>query len=257
MAHWPESMFTYVPEEKLLFSMDVFGQHYATAERFDEEVPADVLMEEAKTYYANIFMPYGGGRRPVPGEARRSGRRGDRAQPRRDLAAGCGGILAAYRDWVACRPQAKVLVLYDTMWESTRQMAEAIAAGAAQPGVQTRLFHLRQTSLTQLAAEVLDAAAVAFGCSHAQSRPDARGRGRPELLRRPASAGQGGPGLRLLRLGTGRARGGSPGHPGAGWEVLREPIRASIGRPPRCSMNAARPANCWPERRSKAAAAGR
>ena len=59
MVHWPESMFTYVPEEKLLFSMDVFGQHYATAERFDEEVPGDVLFDEAKTYYANILMPYG------------------------------------------------------------------------------------------------------------------------------------------------------------------------------------------------------
>ena len=73
MAHWPESMFTYVPEEKLLFSMDVFGQHYATAERFDEEVPADVLIEEAKTYYANILMPYGAAVRRVPGEAGRRG----------------------------------------------------------------------------------------------------------------------------------------------------------------------------------------
>ena len=91
MAHWPESMFTYVPEEKLLFSMDVFGQHYATAERFDEEVPADVLMEEAKTYYANILMPYGGGRAASRlAKLAGAGIGDDRAQPRRDLAAGRG-----------------------------------------------------------------------------------------------------------------------------------------------------------------------
>ena len=56
--------------------------------------------------------------------------RGDRAQPRRALAAGRARILAAYRDWVAHRPKAKVLVLYDTMWESTAEMAGAIVAGA-------------------------------------------------------------------------------------------------------------------------------
>ena len=59
MVHWPESMCTYVPEEKLLFSMDAFGQHYATSERFDDEADLPTVMDEAKTYYANIVMPYG------------------------------------------------------------------------------------------------------------------------------------------------------------------------------------------------------
>ena len=59
MVHWPESMFTYVPEDRLLFSMDAFGQHYATSERFDSEVDMAVVMQEAKKYYANIVMPYG------------------------------------------------------------------------------------------------------------------------------------------------------------------------------------------------------
>ena len=59
MVHWPESMSTYVPEERLLFSMDAFGQHYATSERFDDEADLPDVMQEAKTYYANIVMPYG------------------------------------------------------------------------------------------------------------------------------------------------------------------------------------------------------
>jgi flavorubredoxin len=226
MAHWPESMFTYVPEEKLLFSMDVFGQHYATAERFDEEVPAEVLFEEAKTYYANILMPYAGAMGKCL--AKLDGVEVSVIAPshgvawRRDAAR----ILAAYGDWVAQRPAAKVLVLYDTMWESTAEMARAIAAGAARPGVQTRLFHLRHTSLTQLAAEVLDAAAVAFGS--------------PTLNRGPMPAAAAAlsyfAGLRpqgkvALAFGS---YGWGPGGPEAvhhaleslHWELLRDPIRA-------------------------------
>jgi flavorubredoxin len=59
MLHWPESMFTYVPEEKLLFSMDMFGQHYSSSQRFDDEVPLCTVMAEAKAYYANIMVPFG------------------------------------------------------------------------------------------------------------------------------------------------------------------------------------------------------
>ncbi|MGO8689210.1 MAG: FprA family A-type flavoprotein [Thermoguttaceae bacterium] len=226
MAHWPESMFTYVPEERLLFSMDVFGQHYATTERFDEEVPAEVLFEEAKTYYANILMPYGAAvgksLAKLAGVALAIIAPSHGVIWRRDAAR----ILAAYGDWVAQRPAAKVLVLYDTMWESTAAMAEAIAAGAAAAGVQPRLFHLRHTSLTQLAAEVLDAAAVAFGS--------------PTLNRglMPAAAaalsyfaGLRPQGKAAVAFGS---YGWGPGGPEAvqhalqslGWELLRDPIRA-------------------------------
>ena len=62
MVHWPDSMFTYVVEDKILMPNDAFGQHYATSERFDDQVDEHVLMEEAKTYYANILMPLGSNR---------------------------------------------------------------------------------------------------------------------------------------------------------------------------------------------------
>ena len=86
MVHWPESMFTYVPEEKLLFSMDAFGQHYATGERFDDEADLPTVMDEAKTYYANIVMPYGKAVLTCLEQHRRHADRHDRAQPRSDLA---------------------------------------------------------------------------------------------------------------------------------------------------------------------------
>ncbi len=163
MVHWPESMATYVPEERLLFSMDAFGQHYAAAERFDDEVDAAALREQAKIYYANIVMPYG---KAVQTALMRL------AEAPIDMIAPSHGaiwrrgpaeIVAAYRRWAAHEPGPKVLVIYDTMWESTAAMAEAILEGASLPGVTASLIHVRRTSLTRIAAEVLEAAAVAVG----------------------------------------------------------------------------------------------
>src|SRR4030042_4195780 len=59
MLHWPDSMFTYVVEDKILMPNDAFGQHLASGGRFDDEVDEHILMEEAAKYYANILMPFG------------------------------------------------------------------------------------------------------------------------------------------------------------------------------------------------------
>jgi len=163
MVHWPDSMFTYVPEEKLLFSMDGFGQHLASTVRFDDEMALCTIMEEAKIYYANIVMPYGKIVAKVLEQA---------AALDIEMIAPSHGviwrkhipaIIAAYKDWAVCRPKRKVLVVYDTMWESTGQMAEAIMAGASLPGVEARMLHVRRADLTRVAAEVIDAAALALG----------------------------------------------------------------------------------------------
>ena len=165
MVHWPESMFTYVPEEKLLFSMDAFGQHYASSQRFDDEVPLCTVMDEAKTYYANIVMPFA---KPVAAILDRA------AELEIDMIAPSHGviwrrhipeILEAYRNWSQGRPKPKVLVIYDTMWDSTGEMARAIHEGASQAGVAAGLINVRTSNLTQIATETLDAACIAFGSS--------------------------------------------------------------------------------------------
>ena len=163
MVHWPESMFTYVPEEKLLFSMDAFGQHYATSARFDDEADLAIVMQEAQTYYANIVMPYA--------KAVLNVLDGVASLPIEMIAPSHGliwrrhvsEIVEAYRGWANHRPKPKVLVIYDTMWESTAQMARAIWEGASQPGIDAQLIFIRRSNLTHIAAETLDAAAVAFG----------------------------------------------------------------------------------------------
>ncbi|MEN6458066.1 MAG: FprA family A-type flavoprotein [Thermoguttaceae bacterium] len=163
MAHWPESMATYVPEDKLLFSMDIFGQHYATSQRFDDEVDLATVMDEAKTYYANIVVPYG--QAVLKTLDALAGVQLDMIAPSHGLIWRTHGpkIIEAYRDWANHRAKPKVLILYDTMWESTAAMAQAILEGATRPGVSVVLMHVRRTNLTRIATESLDAAAVAFG----------------------------------------------------------------------------------------------
>lgn len=163
MVHWPESMFSYMPEEKLLFSMDAFGQHCATARRFDDEEALDVLMQEAKTYYANIVMLYA---QPIARVLERA-----KELPIAMIAPSHGviwrkhiaQITGAYRDWVNYRCKPRVLIVYDTMWRSTEIMAGAILEGVQDAGADARVHHVRATNITVLATEVLEAACVAVG----------------------------------------------------------------------------------------------
>ena len=135
-----------------------------------------------------------------------------------------------------------MLVLYDTMWESTARMAEAIARGRRGRASKRQLLHLRRDGLTQIAAEVLDAAAVAMGS--------------PTLNRGPMPAAAAAlsyfAGLRpsgkvAVAFGSyGWGRGGPEAIDEAiqslGWEIFASRSRASIVRRPRCSINVARPA---------------
>ena len=182
MIHWPESMFTYIPEEKLLFSMDAFGQHYAASERFDDQMELDTVMQEAMTYYANIVMPYGKAVASVLERA--AGMEIRMIAPSHGLIwrGHVPKIIEAYHRWANHRPRPKVLVIYDTMWESTAVMARAILEGALEfsplplgegpgvraatpSGISAELIHIRRSNLTHIAGETLDAAAVAFGSS--------------------------------------------------------------------------------------------
>ena len=226
MVHWPESMATYVPEEKLLFSMDAFGQHYATDERFDDEADLPTVMEEAKTYYANIVMPYG--RAVLQTLDKLAGLDIGMIAPSHGLIwrKNSAVILANYRDWANHRPKPKVLVVYDTMWESTGAMAQAILDGASQPGVSASLVSIRRSNLTHIAAEMLDTAAVAFGSSTLN-------RGMMPMVAATLCYLEG-----LRPLGKAAFAFGSsgwgPGGPEAidqamrrmEWEIVREPLRA-------------------------------
>ena len=165
MLHWPDSMFTYVVEDKILMPNDAFGQHFATSERFDDEVDGHVLMEEAATYFANILMPL------APLITRKLEEVTKMGIPIEMIAPSHGviwrsdpsEIIKAYADWSAGVSKNKIVIVFDTMWGSTDKMARAIAEGAASQGVGVKFLSLRASNNTEAMTEILDAKAVVVG----------------------------------------------------------------------------------------------
>lgn len=165
MVHWPESMVTFCPEEGILFSNDAFGQHWASGFLFDDEVPLGELLFEAKNYYANIVTPYG----------RQVLKTLDAAAdlPIKMIAPSHGliwrthlpEILSAYRSWASGAYASKVVIFFDSMWESTARMAEEIQRGIREKSasVESVILHVRRNPLSRIAVELLDAPCTAVG----------------------------------------------------------------------------------------------
>jgi len=164
MLHWPDSMFTYVNEDKILFSSDAFGQHYAGHEKFDDQV-GDSIMPHAKKYFANILLLYSPLILKLLEKVTELGLEIDMICPdhgifwRKDP----GKIINAYAKWSLQKPEQKAVVVYDTMWHSTETMAEEIVQGIVDEGVIARPIHIRSSHRSEIMTEVLDAAAVVVG----------------------------------------------------------------------------------------------
>ena len=165
MLHWPDSMFSYLAEDKLLFSQDAFGMHLATSERYADEIAPDILEEEALRYFANILTPYSALVLQLLEKVAGLDIAIDIVAPdhgpiwRKDL----NRILELYARFAAQKPTRKAVVVYDTMWHSTEAMARAIADGLQEGGAQPRLMPLRSFHRSDVAAEVLEAGALLVG----------------------------------------------------------------------------------------------
>jgi len=165
MLHWPDSMFTYIADEGILMPNDAFGQHLATSERFDDEVEESILMEEAAKYYANILMPL------APLVSRKIRELASMGIPIRLIAPSHGiiwrsnpmKIINAYKNWSEGVSKNKIVIVYDSMWGSTTTMARAIAEGIASQGINVKFFKLRESDVTEIVTEILDAKAVIVG----------------------------------------------------------------------------------------------
>jgi flavorubredoxin len=164
MIHWPDSMFSYLKEDGILFSSDGFGQHYAGPERFDDEI-GDSIMVHAKKYFANILLLYATHIEKLIRQV---------AEMKLDLRMICpdhgviwrkdpGKIVKAYLDWCRQEPEKKAVVIYDTMWHSTEKMAEAVNAGIMAEGVPSKPMNLRAWHRSEVMTEVFDAKAVVVG----------------------------------------------------------------------------------------------
>ena len=167
MIHWPDSMFTYCPEDALLMPNDAFGQHFAASFCFADQVDQCALMEEAEKYYANILWPLSGLilkklqdlqklNLPIKVIAPSHG-----VIWRKDP----GKIINTYLAWANNQTQNKVVIVYETMWGATEKMAREIAAGLVALGKQVKIYDITQSDRTEIIADMLTAQGFLFGSS--------------------------------------------------------------------------------------------
>jgi len=159
MLHWPETMFTYLEENKILFPCDFFGSHIAYA-LYDDEV--EDLLVHAQRYFGEIMMPFRiMGQKalekikdleirviaPSHGPIHRNPER----------------ILSAYKKWVNGETKQKAIIVYVTMWNSTEKMIQPIAETLASEGVQIALYNLALADIGDIAKDLVDSKAIVLG----------------------------------------------------------------------------------------------
>lgn len=169
MLHWPESMFTYCVDEKILFSQDGFSMHLATAEIFAGKNDACIMEYEAKKYFANILLPYSA----LVNKAliRFSQLKLDiniiatAHGPIWENSAGIKKIISLWDKWANKTFFPKTCIIYDTMWGSTEMMAKVIADSINEHNIEAKVIPLSATNRSEVITELLDAGALLVGSS--------------------------------------------------------------------------------------------
>lgn len=165
MLHWPDSMATYLDGEEILFSNDAFGQHICTSKRYDDENDLSNIMEEAAKYYANILLPYN----------RLVGKAVEKTEmvPLKMIAPSHGiiwrkhvpDILAKYEQWGSGYKNDSVVIVYDSMWGATEDMARRLLEGVASTGSTVKFHRLTTSSLSDIMNDLLEAGGIIIGSS--------------------------------------------------------------------------------------------
>ena len=163
MVHWPDSMVTYIPEDKVLLPNDAFGQHIATSERFDNQIDWGIVKEEAAKYYANIVLPYGVQVKKALEVL--SGLEIDIIGPSHGIIwkDKITDIIAEYEKWCNHEHEEKAVIVYDTMWGSTEKMAWKLAEGLEEKGISVRVYNLKYSDISDIMTHVLTAKYILVG----------------------------------------------------------------------------------------------
>jgi flavorubredoxin len=163
MVHWPDSMVTYIPSDKLLLPNDAFGQHIASSKRFDDEVDWGTLKEEAAKYYANIVMPYGG--QVEKALEALSGLAIDMIAPSHGIIwrSLIPQILQEYTKWARYESDDKALIVYDSMWGSTEKIAYALREGIEEAGIPVTMNNLKTMHISDVITEVISSKLILLG----------------------------------------------------------------------------------------------
>ncbi|SKA06598.1 FprA family A-type flavoprotein [Selenihalanaerobacter shriftii] len=163
MVHWPDNMVTYSGDDKILFSNDAFGQHFASSERFVDEVSCDIAIKEAKKYYANIVFPYSFQVENVLKKV---------VDLDIEVIAPSHGliwrsfitdIVEKYKWWVTKENKEKAVIIYDTMWDSTEKIAYAIQNAFEAKGIDISMKNLDTNHISNIMTDILTAEYVCVG----------------------------------------------------------------------------------------------
>lgn len=167
MLHWPDTMFSYLTEDNILFSNDGFGQHLASEHMYNDLVNKEDLYQEALKYYGNILTPFS---KLVEGKINEIVKMG---LPISMICPSHGviwrenplQIVTKYLEWAKDYQENQVTIVYDTMWNATRKMAESIAQGIrmVNPELTVKLFNSARSDKTDIIAEVFRSKAVLVG----------------------------------------------------------------------------------------------
>ena len=167
MLHWPDTMVTYMDSDQILFSNDVFGQHYASASLYDDAVEHADIMREAEKYYANIINLYS------PLATRKINELLKLNLPIKMICPSHGviwkanpsAIVEQYLKWANAYQENQITIVYDTMWQSTRLMAEAIAQGIGEqdPAVTVKVMNASKDDKNDILTEIFQSKAVLVG----------------------------------------------------------------------------------------------
>jgi flavorubredoxin len=169
MLHWPDSMVTYIPYDKLLISQDAFGQHLASAARFDDEfITCESVYElddAVLDYYANILMPFGQLIKSKIAEVQKLGLEIDMIAPDHGIIwrANPGKILQMYMDMANGKAKESVSIIYDTMWHSTEIMTTPIMQGIKDEGLDCKIIKLRAAPMSLAVKEFWKSRGTLFG----------------------------------------------------------------------------------------------
>ena len=163
MLHWPDSMVTYCPEEKILFSNDAFGEHLATSARFDDENDLNTILFEAKKYYANILMPFG-----------KQAQTAIKVVEGLDLdliATGHGiiwrknisTIIDLYKKWSAGDVENRAVVVFDSMWHSTEIIARTITEAFQSKNIPAEFYDIKHNHMSDIVTDIFTSKFLAVG----------------------------------------------------------------------------------------------
>ena len=167
MVHWPDSMITYCPEKKILFSNDAFGQHIATNKTFTDEIKQDILWQEVTKYYANILWPLGPMIEKSINNLLTMNLPIDFVAPSHGLVwrNNINKVIEKYLSWTKNEVKNKVVVVYETMWGSTQIMAREIVRALTNNNIEAKMFDIAKTDFAEVAYEMLEAKAFVIGSS--------------------------------------------------------------------------------------------